>query len=98
MPGGVVEGPQKPRRLCQSRTVPGPPAPLAKKAGLAGERALGYTAGFTQRLVAGPGTLVGSIGSGVPRGSEHGQRWVIALSPLSPRARTGVIRPFRGTR
>ena len=96
---GVVEGPQKPRRPPASLVAPGPPAPFAVKAVEAGGGVLRRpTAGFHAAPCCGAGHSGGIHRHRRASGAEHGRRRVIALSPLLPRARTGVIRPFRGTR
>ena len=82
MPGGVVEGPQKPRRPCRPRTVPRLPAPFATvKAELAGQPARGSN----RRVHAAPRCGAGHSGGihRLRRASGIRARAAVGHSPLA---------------
>ena len=91
--GLAVQGPQKPRFVSASRRSRSPLRRLRVKSQRGeGVRVVGDpSAGFAQRRVVGGGTAVGPKRPGVPVwGRESVAAVMLALSPLLPRARTGV--------
>ena len=91
--GLAVQGPQKPRLVFASRRSRSPLRRLpVKSRWCEGVRVVGDpSAGFAQRRAVGGVTAVGPKRPGVPVwGREPAAAVMFALSPLLPRARTGV--------